>query len=271
MNILLPFLKLFLPAFGFIVLLIEQKRKFNGDNKYFLNIFLLFFLKELSIIILHHYFNDIYFTKLIVIHYIISFIPFLYLIAVVIKFVSENNKFFYQTIIASILFLSTLILIYLFDLPFNIYIQLTYRIFLVIILFFIIVKLNTLYFVNENINIVLNNKLFLNIILSTFIFQYLLFFATNGIVKHILEINVYLFLLLIAYTKIKEGYKEFDDTINHLKFEREIFLNLLQKVGSGLTSETNFDKILELVLNYSIEVIESKSAALFFFHQTKLI
>lgn len=263
-NNIINILKLFIPLFGFIIILLEDKRKPQSSNKLILMLFSLFFLKEVAIQIICLKFGTLLFTTYLPFYYIMSFIPMFFLLFVVTKFIAEEKKNELIICISSIIIIFTLCIIYFVQAEKYImypYLMLFIRILTSATMVFIIFKLNTVYFGDET-NLVSKNRILINITLIIFCVHYILYFAANNPLKNIIELILFIMLAYIFYSRISEGYDENNITIDHLEYEREIFLNLLHKVGKGLTAEANFDTILELILNYSIEVLKSKAAAL---------
>lgn len=265
MNHILNLLKIFLPFLGFVIILTEEKRKHNDTNKLFLTLFSLMLFKEIVIQIILHINKTAFFTTYLPFYYIISFIPIFFFMYLILKFISDNVKLNNLIItISSLTILITLLLVFIFKTEKYIiypYLMVFIRIAVSSIILFIIIKLNSLYSEGKT-NIIMANRLLINITLTLYILHYIFYFAADNVLKNLMELSLYILIVIIFYFRIKEGYKKLNDTIKHLKFEREIFLTLLHKVGKGLTAEANFDTILELILDYSIEVINCKAAAL---------
>ncbi|MBU1076110.1 MAG: SpoIIE family protein phosphatase [Spirochaetes bacterium] len=265
MNYILNILKIFLPLFGFIVIFAEEKREHNSTSKSLLTLFILMILKESIIQAVISFNSTILFTKFLPFYYIISFVPIFYLLIIISKFIfTEDTKPLKLIKVLFSLIILSLISIYIFQTEKYIifpYVMLAVRLAVSAIIVYVIIRLNA-HFFGDELNIIVKNRILINLTLIIYILHYVLYFASNSIVKNLAEIILYSFIVIIAYSRILEGYKKLDKNIEHLNYEREIFLTLLHKVGKGLTAEANFDTILELILNYSIEVIKCKAAAL---------
>ncbi len=265
MNHILNLLKIFLPFLGFIIILTEEKRKHNDTNKLFLTLFSLMLFKEIVIQIMLHINKTAFFTTYLPFYYIISFIPIFFFMYLILKFISDNVKLNNSIIfVSSLTILITLLLVFIFKTEKYIvypYVMIFIRIAVSSIILFIIIKLNSLYSEGKT-NIIMTNRILINITLTIYILHYIFYFAADNVLKNFIELSLYTLIVIISYSRIKEGYKKLNHVIEHLNFEREIFLTLLHKVGKGLTAEANFDTILELILDYSIEVINCKAAAL---------
>ncbi len=118
-------------------------------------------------------------------------------------------------------------------------------------------------------NFVTRYKIFINLIFGTYIFLYVFYYSARNEFVNIMELGILGLFIGLAHLRIRQKYEELNNRINHLNFEREIFVNLLEKVGKGLTAETNFDTILELVMDYSVDVLQSKAAVLFLVSNNK--
>ncbi|MDD5065875.1 MAG: SpoIIE family protein phosphatase [bacterium] len=262
MSFIIPFIRLFFPVYGLVVLSFEEGRRHHKHNQFIIILFALLIAKEvIHKLMLDAFGVKIYFTNFIILYYLINFIPVIYINYLLILFISKAQKPPVMFFIYTLLILLSMVFFLITGQPFTFLIQIISRFLMILLMVYIMFRLNTLYLEDE-MNIIIKNRLSINTILTILSIQYVFFFVTDNFVKNLIEIVLYGLLAIIIYTRVDEGYDELKNNIQHLGYEKEIFINLLQKVGSGLTSETNFDKILELILNYSVDVIKSKAAAL---------
>lgn len=262
MNYFISFIRLFLPIYGLVVIRLEEKRKHHEHNRYLLILFSIIAFREILNTVYFSLFGEAqYFTEHLAIYYILSFIPVLYFSLVLMAFLTRRKGATLPYFVFSILVIISLMFLYMARQPFTFPVQITYRLLVILMMVIVMFRLNTTYLEEES-NIITKNKLYINALLTIFIFQFIFYFTNNNIVKQGLEIAVYSLMIVIMQTRIREGYEDLTQSCEHLGYEKEIFINLLQKVGSGLTSETNFDKILGLILDYSVDVIKSQAAAI---------
>jgi len=264
-NEILGLLRIFLPIYGLIILFFEEKYHHHKDNILLLGLFSLILAKEITIERLFSIFSDKLFTVYLPFYYIATFIPVFFLVFIVSKLIFEKKIYLIIVNIFSSLVLLVLLGTYLFN-PGQIYnvssIIIIIRFLVAGMYLYIIIKMNSIYMEGIN-NFVTRNKVFINLILGSYIFLNVIYYSAKDGFVNIMEILIIGLFITIVHLRIREKHETLKRQIDHLNFEREIFVNLLQKVGRGLTAETNFDTILKLIMDYSVEVLQSKAAVLF--------
>ena len=270
-NGILSFLRILLPIYGLIIIFIEERHKHHKDNIFLLGIFALFLLKEIVIERLFSIHGSKLFTIFKPFFYGVSFIPVFFLIYIVSQYIFEKKKYRLLLNAFSLVVILCLLGSYILNLNQEYDISIIMRITRLVtaaMYLFVIIKMNSMYL--EGIyNFVTRNKMFINFILGTHIFLYVFYYSAKNEFTDIMELLILGLFIGIAHFRIREKHEELNHNIENLKFEKEIFVNLLQKVGKGLTGETNFGTILELIMDYSVDVLNSKASVLFQVSQNK--
>ena len=264
-NGILSLLRILLPVYGLIIIFVEERHKHHKNNIFLLGVFGLFLLREIVIERLFSIHGSKLFTIYSPFYYAASFIPVFFLIYIVSQYIFEKKKYCLLLNGFSLVVILGLLSFYIFnpnqEYDVSIVIRIT-RFVTAAMYLFVIIKMNSIYLEGIN-NFVTRNKMFINLILGAYIFLYVFYYSAKNEFANTMELFILGLLIGIAHFRIREKYEELNHNIENLKFEREIFVNLLQKVGKGLTGETNFGTILELIMDYSVDVLKSKGAVLF--------
>lgn len=271
MNELIYFLKLFFPILAIVLVTLENIRKRNQINNYMLLLFGAIFLKELSYYILLSSTGNpsIYFERFGLLHYTFYAI-FLFSFTYVSLHITFGNKPFIKLylLIWIIIFIG-IISIGLIRIEFTPLYKWILRFIFIAGTGFTLLKLNTSYFGEEEGGIVIKNKFLFNLVSLIIIFLVIFFMESSGLFKNIMEIITYLLLNIFLIYHIREGYLEYERKIKELNYEQEILLELLSRVGGALSSEANFDEVLKTILDYSVEVLKARAAAILTLTQDK--
>jgi len=265
MKELLFFLKIFIPLYALVAIFVEEKRKRNNINKFLLLLFSVIVIKELFYYILITVAKNkesVYFSKFLLLHYTFYSIYLFALTYTIIQLIADNKKiisiYFAFWIILFLGIISIALLRLEFDRKFEIILQVLFG--TGILLTFI--KLNTTYFGEDDFNVIVKNKTIVNTVLILIIFLIMFFPKSTGNFKSFVELIIYGLLWVLNYHHIKEGYIELETDIKDLKYEANILLDLLERVGGALSTETKFDEVLKTVTDYSAEVLNVRSAAI---------
>lgn len=264
MKDLVYFIKFFLPLYGLIGIILEERRKHNSINKFIALLFGAIFLKELLhwILISISKNPEIYPERFILLHYTFYSIYVFAFTYVVLYLISENKKLVKLYLFFWIMIFLSIVSIGLLKLDFTNLFEIALIIIFIGSILFILIKLNTTYFGEEEVNIIAQNKIFINTALIITLFLIVFFPKSTGLFKNLLEIIIYLLLVILNYYHIKEGYNELEANIEHLEYEQDILLELLARVGGALSAESNFDEVLKTVTDYSVEVLNARAAAI---------
>ncbi len=271
MKNLIYFIKLFLPLYGLLTIYLEERRKHNSINKYFLLLFYVIFLKEVFSYILLTIvkYPQVYIERFILFHYIFYSIYIFAFTYIILDLIIENRKIVKLYFYLWILVFGGIISIILLRLEFTNIFEIILRIIFIGGISFTLFKLATTYFGEEELNIITKNRFIINTTLIITMFLIIFFHKSLGIFKNLMEIIVYILLVILNYYHIKEGYIELESNIKHLEYEQDILLELLSRVGSALSAESNFDEVLRTIIEYSVEVLNARAAAILTISQNK--
>ena len=264
MENIIYFLKIFLPLVSLILIVIEDTRKQNSINKFMILLFASVFLKEFSYYLMLNISKSPsqYFVRFALLHYTFYAIYVFGFTYVTLRLTFDNKKFVKLYLFLWIVVFISIISIGILRIDFTDAFKWILRIFFSLSLLFTLLKINSAYFGEEEQNIVTKNKLLINIAMLTTVFLIIFFMESSGLFKNILELIVYLIISTLAVFRLWEGYIEYERSIKELEYEQEILLELLSRVGGALSAEANFDEVLKTILDYSVEVLKARSAAI---------
>ncbi len=261
MSILLIISKIFLILFSLFIIYIENKREANKINNYFSILLFLYLIKDIGIYYLSLQFpnNITFFRSMYWIIFLLNFLPILYFSVLIERYIIEDKK--------------TKIIIYLYGAGFIITSLISqilgFRLLLlgVIILksieilfyIFLLIKLNSEYFEIDK-NFLAKNFRTINLIFGLYILITLL--SSFATIVHILEIIIYFLYLTLTYGIIQDSYSKLEDNIAYLEKEIKTIIELLARIGNAMESNKDLTETLNVVVDYSTEVLEAKAAAL---------
>ncbi len=261
MNTLLIISKIFLILFSLFIIYIENKREANKINNYFSILLFLYLIKDVGTYYLSLQFpnNITFFRSMYWIILLLNLLPILYFSVLIERYIIEDKK--------------TKIIIYLYGTGFIITSLISqilgFRLLLlgIIILksieilfyIFLLIKLNSEYFEIDK-NFLAKNFRTINLIFGLYILITLLSSFTT--IVHILEIIIYFLYLTLTYGIIQDSYSKLEDKVAYLEKEIKTIIELLARVGNAMRSNKDLTETLNVVVDYSTEVLEAKAAAL---------
>ncbi|MBN1899435.1 MAG: SpoIIE family protein phosphatase [Spirochaetes bacterium] len=264
MNEIIYFIKAFLPLFALVITILEQKRKYDKINNFIILLFSFILIKEISsyIILLKSSGFSEYTEKYLFLHYAFYGVYIFAFTYFVLKLIPRSKKLAFYYLIFWIIFITGLSLRTSLGFGFNLTMEFIIIGILLVSIALTMIKLAMTYFGEDEQNIIGRSKFLVNT--SFVIIMFILIFIPRSIswFRNLLEIGVYSLLTILAYKHVQDGYKELVLKIKDLEYEQDILIELLSRVGSSLTAESNFDEVLKTITDYSVEVLNTRSAAI---------
>ena len=268
-DILIKLFTFALPVFSFLILFLEYNKTKQNKLLFFSLPFIIFFFKDLIFLsfgafstptlFYHKYHNLKLFLELSTMTFFYSVI--LYYYDIIKNWILSINVFIFLLIIALKVYNNTT-----FNLPF----VFPRLIFVVLIIFNIALILNyrTSYYYTQNTD---KPLFFIFHILSGLIWIiYLNSFAIK-LNPYLCYIPFYLSGLIIAITNTQSPYNQLKSEYQVHMEEHSRVIEMMNTIGLAIAQDTNFDKLLDKIIESLMKATDAVSGAIFLYNKTKNI